>query len=1151
MDADPDLSVTDLAYSLVEHRAAFEERAVLICADRAELRSGLDTLAGEGAAALVVRGRARGGRPVFVFGGQGSQWAGMGAELASRSPVFAEALAECARALDPLVDWSLTEVLGRPAGDPMLERVDVVQPALWAVMVSLAALWRSHGVEPAAVVGHSQGEVAAACVAGALSLADGALIVAVRSRLVAAQLSGKGAMIAVPVAGDDLEELLTPWAGRLGVAGRNSALSSVVSGDADAAEEFLRHCADREIRARRIAVDYASHSGHVEVLAGALSRELAAVKPRESEVAFYSTVTGGRIATTSLDADYWYRNLREPVRFGQASAALLADGHRAFVEVSPHPVLAMALWENADAAEDPAVARELVTIGTLRRDEGGQERMLRSLSEAYVAGLPVRLVELVGGGHRVALPTYAFQRRRYWLEPPRHTGDPRTVGLEPAGHPLLGAVVDLADGGVLATGRISAGTRPWLGEHVVFGQVVVPATALLDLAGWLGRHTGAEEVRELTLRAPLTLPDGATVRLQVTAGAVDEVGERAVSISSQVDDDLDRPWIRHAEGFLRSTSHPLDSTVGPWPPAAAEPVVIEGFYERIDAAGATYGPAFRGLRRVWRAGDVFTEVELSSSDTTGHLIHPALLDAALQGIAVTGGDGQGIAMPFSFTGVRFGTAPGQAMRVRLGMNDGGSVSVSATDAVGVPVFEVASLVVRPVSAQALAAGGTSELLFETTWMPVGLAGAEESFVVAPDFGEDVAAAEEWASHVLSAREPDTRLVVVTRGAATVESHDRIDPVQSHLAGLLRSAGVVLVDRDAAEVDSVPATGDETEVALRSGRAHVRRLRRATAAAGDAASAFGPEGTVVVLGAPPQIVTAVTEALGDKRVQGADDVAPHGPAGVVCWAADPDGIREASLLAGSNPLVLLSASDYGEALVRQRMAAGLPATALRWEAGLSDAEIQALAVHAVCTPNAVLLGTRLRRPTGPVPPLLRGLLRAEAAETIDVEADSAALAARLAAMTPEARHDHLLGIVRGWVAAVLGFAGGEQVSVELSFQELGLTSVTAVELRNGLQSATGLRLPSTLIFDYPTATAVVAFLLDSLTEADAEVDEETQLRALLARIPLGRLRAAGLLDRLRALDGATESTPDTPEATAADADIATMTPADLIRLTMGT
>ncbi|MCP2167417.1 type I polyketide synthase [Goodfellowiella coeruleoviolacea] len=1152
VDQRPELGVTDLAHSLVRHRAAFEERGVVLAADRAGLKHGLGVLADDGADALVVRGRARDGRPVFVFGGQGSQWAGMGAELASWSPVFAEALAECDRVLSPLVDWSLPDVLGRPEGDPLLERVDVVQPALWAVMVSLAALWRSHGVEPAAVVGHSQGEVAAACVAGALSLADGALVVAVRSRLVAARLSGRGAMIAVPLAGAALDELLRPWAGRLGVAGRNSPLSSVVSGDADAADELLDHCAAHGVRARRIAVDYASHSGHVEVLADTLARELAPVKPREAEVAFYSTVTGGRVPPTGLDADYWYRNLREPVRFQEAAAALLADGYRAFVEVSPHPVLTMAISENADAAEDPSVARELVAIGTLRRDEGGPARVLRSLSEAYVAGLPVTVAELVGDGHQVPLPTYAFQRRRYWLELPRRTGDPRAAGLEPAAHPLLGAVVETAEGGgLLATGRISADAPAWLGQHVVFGQAVVPATALLDLAGWIGRRAGTDEVRELVLRTPLALPPGAAVRLQVAAGAADAAGERPVSIFSRLDDGVDRPWTCHATGVLGAGGELAGPPAGPWPPAQAQPVEVDGFYDRLGASGASYGPAFRGLRRAWRDGDdVLTEVHLAADAAAGHLIHPVLLDAALQGLALTA-DGPDIAMPFTFTGVRCGGAPGDTLRVRLGGRDGGSVRVSATDSAGTPVFEVASLVVRPVSAQALAAAGTAELLFETTWTPLDLPDAAPSFVVAPDFGDDVTAAEEWARQLLASRSPEHPLVVVTLGAVAVTPQDRVDPVQAHVAGLLRGDGVVLVDCDEHDPHRVPDTGEETEVAVRSGQAYARRLRRAHADA-EPGTGFEPGATVVVLGAPPEIAAAVADALADTRVLVCDDVPELEPAGVVCWAGDPARVRAASRLAASGVLVLLSASDYGAAVARRRVADGLPATALSWDAdGLTEAEIQALAGHAVRTPNAVLFGARLRRPAGPVPPLLRGLLRAEPPGAAEVRQDSDALAARLAAMTPRARHDHVLDIVRARVAAVLGFARAEQVSGERSFQELGLTSVTAVELRNGLQAATGLRLPSTLVFDYPTAEAVTGFLLESLVPAgEGDKDEETAVRAALAEIPLERLREAGLLDRLLALSGPAEDTPAEPaESPDGGTDIATMTAADLIRLAM--
>ncbi|MEU2588747.1 beta-ketoacyl synthase N-terminal-like domain-containing protein, partial [Streptomyces avermitilis] len=413
----PEATPLDVGYSLARTRSAFEQRAVVVSADRDELIAGLRSVAdsGDGAgAAGVVAGRATtDSGVVFVFPGQGSQWVGMAAELLDSAPVFRTRMEECAQALAPHVDWSLLAVVRQEEGTPSWSRVDVVQPVLWAVMVSLAAVWRSFGVEPAAVVGHSQGEVAAACVAGGLSLEDGARVVAVRSRLVLEKLSGKGGMVSVALPVGDVEERLARFEGRIGVAAVNGPGSVVVSGEPDALDELLAECEESGVRARRIAVDYASHSAQVDALSDDLLRELADIQPRSSSVAFYSTVTGERLDTSGLDARYWVTNLRERVRFEPVVRLLAEKGSSVFVESSPHPVLTMAVAETGEAAD-----RAVVTVGSLRRDDGGADRFLTSLAEAYVAGAPVDWSVLFAEApvRRVDLPTYAFQHQRYWLD---------------------------------------------------------------------------------------------------------------------------------------------------------------------------------------------------------------------------------------------------------------------------------------------------------------------------------------------------------------------------------------------------------------------------------------------------------------------------------------------------------------------------------------------------------------------------------------------------------------------------------------------------------------------------------------------------------------------------------------------------------------
>ncbi|MFE3646231.1 acyltransferase domain-containing protein, partial [Streptomyces sp. NPDC059169] len=341
---------------------------------------------------------------VFVFPGQGSQWLGMAVELAGVSGVFADALVECEEALAPFVDWSLGEVL-RDGGGAWLERVDVVQPVLFAVMVSLARLWRSLGVEPAAVVGHSQGEIAAACVAGALSLGDAARVVALRSRAIRV-LSGRGGMVSLGLPVDAVRERIGGFGGRVSVAAVNGPSAVVVSGDSDALQALVAGCEADGVRARVIPVDYASHSVHVEELEAELLEVLAPVVPRDSVVPFFSTVTGGWLDTTVMDGGYWYRNLRQTVEFADATAALVDQGYGLFVEVSPHPVLTVGLEDTVEVSGSRGVS----VIGSLRRGEGGWDRFLTSAGQAYAAGAAVDWEQTLPADARVVdLPTYAFQ----------------------------------------------------------------------------------------------------------------------------------------------------------------------------------------------------------------------------------------------------------------------------------------------------------------------------------------------------------------------------------------------------------------------------------------------------------------------------------------------------------------------------------------------------------------------------------------------------------------------------------------------------------------------------------------------------------------------------------------------------------------------
>ncbi|MFI9274396.1 type I polyketide synthase [Kitasatospora sp. NPDC052896] len=442
VDEDPELTADEIARTLATGRAALPLRAALVGADRAGLRAELAALAAGSPSVGVFEGRAGGAGTVFVLPGQGSQWPGMAVELLEASAVFAERLAECERALAPHVDWSLTEVLC--GGDP-LERVDVVQPALWAVMVALAAVWRAHGVEPAAVVGHSQGEIAAAVVAGALTLEDGARVVALRSRALR-RLEGAGGMVSVSQPLESVGKLIEPYGEALCVAAVNGPQAVVVAGAPGPLDGLLADCERAGVRARRIPVAYSAHSAQVVGVRAELLAGLAGIAPRPAAVPLLSTVTGEWIDGALLDAEYWYRNLREPVAFDAATRALLAAGHQLFVEVSPHPVLVAAVDGSAQAAGRPAVA-----VGTLHRADGGPGRLLRALAEAWAAGAPVAW--RAGRPRRPdRLPTYPFERERFWLPSPGRggwtapaaaPGAPGTTG-EPAVDPTADPAAELA-----------------------------------------------------------------------------------------------------------------------------------------------------------------------------------------------------------------------------------------------------------------------------------------------------------------------------------------------------------------------------------------------------------------------------------------------------------------------------------------------------------------------------------------------------------------------------------------------------------------------------------------------------------------------------------------------------------------------------------
>jgi polyketide synthase 12 len=884
----PELEPVDVGFSLVAGRALLERRAVVVGADAQQLLAGLEAVASGETPAGVVAGQVRSNAgAVMVFPGQGSQWEGMALELLDAAPAFAASMRACGEALSAYVDWSLEDVLRGAPGAPSLERVEVVQPALFAVMVSLAALWRSYGVEPTAVIGHSQGEIAAAHVAGGLSLQDAARVVALRSQAIADQLAGHGGMASLALAPEAVAELIAPYGERLSLAAVNGPTSVVVSGEVAALDELVARCEADDVWARVIPVDYPSHSVRVEDLRERLARDLADIEPRSGTVPFFSTVTAELIDTAELDADYWYTNLRRPVRFNDALEALIDGGVGALIEVSPHPGLTVAMVETVERRD---AGGRIAVIGSLRRDDGGLGRFLTSLGEAHVHGIAVDWSRLFDGGRRVDLPTYAFQRERYWLAAPKSGADLTATSVSTLDHPLLSAMLPLAgDRGTVFSGRVSLTAQPWLRDHAVVDRVLFPATAFVELLLAAGARLACGAIEELTLEAPLVLTEDDEVALEVLVGAEDASGRREVEVHSRTrvasgtDGDAEvGQWTRHLSGAL--TDEPRVRTGSPepaWPPAGAEPVDVAAMYDHLADAGFGYGPVFQGVVAAWRRGEeTFCDVALDEAvapDAGTFGVHPALLDAAFHAL-LDGAerDGGGVPLPFALHGVRVLRPGATALRVALRPAAGeGAVALAAFDEAGQTVLEIDALALRPIDPRALNAAAQSdgEGLFRHTWVEVADdavdARSQRRAVLGEELGDfgDAARHRDLDALVAAIGEEadapdavfatatdltallaflqawlradaigDARLVVVTHGAMAVTHGETPDPVRAALWGLVRSAQsehpgrFTLLDLEAGvpspDVDWPAAlASDEPQLAVRGGTLLALRLVR--------------------------------------------------------------------------------------------------------------------------------------------------------------------------------------------------------------------------------------------------------------------------------------------------------------------------------------
>jgi acyl transferase domain-containing protein/NADPH:quinone reductase-like Zn-dependent oxidoreductase/acyl carrier protein len=735
----PDLRPLDVALSLATTRTSFEQRAVVLGPDREALLKSLDVLREGGAGGSIVRGEAVAGKTAFLFSGQGAQRPGMGSELYSGFPAFAEALDSACAELDPHLGRSLKEIMFAAEGTPeaaLLDATEFAQPALFALEVALFHLVDSLGVEADLLIGHSIGEIAAAHVAGVLPLADAATLVAARGRLMGALPEG-GAMLAVEASEEELAATLSDLDVDLTIAAVNGPLASVASGDAAAIGQLERVWEGRDRKTSRLRVSHAFHSPLMEPMLAEfreVARSLDFAPPR---IPIVSNVSGARASGELVDPEYWVRQVRATVRFADGVAALEEEGVTRFLELGPDAVLAAMVHQSLG---DGGRGRALV-MPAMRARHSEAEALITALATAHSRGVEVDWGAFFAGrgGRPVELPTYAFQRERHWLEYREGIGDVGLLGQAATGHGLLAAALRAADDrGWIFTGCLSLEEQPWLADHAVLGTTLLPGTAFVEMALRAGRQVGAAMLEELTFEAPLLLAEDSPVQLQVTVAEPDEAGRRQVAIYSRsqaTSEADDAPWTRHAGGVLSAPPATAPRAVEllgkAWPPEGAEPLDIEFLYERLVAAGYDHGPAFQGLHAAWQRGEeLFGEVALDDAQVhqAEHFgAHPALLDAALHlALRAVLADEEGkLVVPFSIRGVRLHGAGIASLRFRLTQAEGGALCLEAFDPGSGGVVEIEGLVVRQIDIGGLQGGAVHDSLYEVDWVQRALPEASD------------------------------------------------------------------------------------------------------------------------------------------------------------------------------------------------------------------------------------------------------------------------------------------------------------------------------------------------------------------------------------------------------------------------------------------
>nr|WP_263164608.1 type I polyketide synthase [Streptomyces sp. SCSIO ZS0520] len=782
LETHEDVPLREVARTLSGTRAVFSYRAGLVPRSRQDAITTLRNLTRTDHPHLSTHHSPPQHNPVFVFPGQGSQWPGMTAQLLGHNHAYTQRIHQCEQALNPHVDWSHSPASSpNKATNPPSTASTSSNPPSGPSWSPSPPPGKTPASNPPPVLGHSQGEIAAATVAGALTLQDAAKLTTQRSQLLTT-LTGNAGMTTLALPHTTTQQLLTQLhTTDAHIAAINSPTTTVISAPTTTLTTIENHCTQHGIRHRRIPVDYASHSPQMQQLHTPLTQHLT-LNPQPTTTPYYSSLTGTQLQGHQLTPDYWYKNLRHTVDFHTATHTLLQQGHHTYIEISPHPVLTLPLEETLQHHQPHTPKQPSNPPSTATTTPP------TTSTPPPPTPTPTASPTTPHPPHPTPdLPTYPFQHTHHWLSSLPEGGDPESVGQQLISHPVLGAALHTADAdSLILTGRVSPATHSWLADHVVDGAVLFPGTAFVELAIRAGDELGCSVLEELVLEAPLVLGAQEAVSLQLTVGAADADGRRAVRIHSAPPDAAhgaaadESLWLRHAGGFLRPSRADEDTEGGfpsVWPPQDAEAVDVTGAYERLAGEGYGYGRLFRGLRAMWRSGEeVYAEVALAEEGAAeGWGVHPGLLDSALHPDILSGpGTAEGVRLPFSWNSVRLFTSGATALRVRLSGAGSDGVSLFAVDPAGEPVLAVGALTTRPMDggAGAPAARLTRQSLFRLGWTPLATepaaAGRERWAVTGPGADELARVLRTAGAEVAAHARPQEALALPGEGGAVPE-----------------------------------------------------------------------------------------------------------------------------------------------------------------------------------------------------------------------------------------------------------------------------------------------------------------------------------------------------------------------------------------------